>query len=135
MHNTKQPGMLKKHQWDFRICFLCILRCANPQKKHEHRILRDSLKLGLNNQKTIYIMLPQRSDNHYEGGLRSDELGRKRRKKKNNLHTNSLKFIRLKQDTHYKPLQLTKIKKRKFLCISWKLEKLIINTACKAVNS
>lgn len=80
-------------------------------------------------------MLPQRSANHYEGGLRSDELGRKKKEKKNNLHTNSLIFIWLKQDTHYKPLQLTKIKKRKILCISWKLEKLIINTACKAVNS
>lgn len=80
-------------------------------------------------------MLPQRSDNHYEGGLRSDELGRKSRRKKKYLHTNSLILIWLKQDTYYKPLQLTKIKKRKFLCISWKLEKLIINTACKAVNS
>lgn len=77
-------------------------------------------------------MLSQHSDNHYEGGLRSDELGRKKNEKKN-LHTNSLIFIWLKQDTHYKPLQLTKIKK--FLCISWKLEMLIINTACKAVNS
>lgn len=102
--------------------------------KHKSRILRDSLKLGLNNQKTIYIMLPQHSDIYYEGGSRFDELGRKEKGKKN-LHTNSLIFIWLKQDTRYKPLRLMKIKKRKFLCISWKLEKLILNTACKAVNS
>lgn len=37
-------------------------------------------------------MLPQRSDNHYEGGLRSDELGRKKKgKKKKSAH----KFINI----------------------------------------
>lgn len=63
------------------------------QDKHKNRILRDSLKLGLNNQKTIYIMLPQHSDIHYEGGSRSDELGRKEEgEKKKNLQT---KFINI----------------------------------------
>lgn len=59
--------------------------------KHKSRILRDSLKLGLNNQKTIFITLPQHSDIHYEGGSRSDELGRKEKGKKNSAH----KFINI----------------------------------------
>lgn len=81
MRNTEQPGMLKTPVGFQNLFPMHSPVCKSTEQTRTHRILRDSLKLGLNNEKTIYIMLPQHSDNHYEGGLRSDELGRKKNEK------------------------------------------------------
>lgn len=50
-------------------------------------------------------MLLQRSDNHYEGSLRSDELGRKKEKKKS-----AHKCININSNKAGHPLQTTAAK-------------------------
>lgn len=66
VQNTKQPGMVKmpvgfkKKNVSYAFSNVQIHR----SNMHTDRILRDSLSLGLNNQKTISITILQCSENH-----------------------------------------------------------------------
>lgn len=69
VQNTKQPGMLKMPVGIKKNVFYASSNVQTYRSNmHTDRILRDSLSLGLNNQKTISITILQCSDNHYEGG-------------------------------------------------------------------
>lgn len=138
VQNTKQPGMLKtpvglKKNVSNALSNVLIHR----SNMHTDRILRDNLSPGLNNQKTISVTILQCSDNHYEGGETWWVMKKKEKGKKKashyfiNIHLPKSRTPTIQLNT----LQLSKEKRKKLSPVSWRLNMLIINTACKPVNS
>lgn len=141
LQNTTQPGMLKmpvglKKNVSNVLSNVLIHR----NNMHTDRILRDGLSQAL--------IIKRHFPSRFYGvqittmkEARPDELWRKRRKRERKKEKAPHYFINIHlpksrtPTTQLNTLQLSKEKREKLSRISWGLNMLIINTACKPVNS